>query len=91
MIFVAMSFFLTVRAQKPGTRLRLSDSLLLKNIRLFPSSGKEIFINYVPANYASSCYGFFCRQELRLEKTIKFPLKFRLGDLEYANKLEGKK
>ena len=35
-------------------------------------------------------FGFFCRRELELEKTIRLPLRFRQGSLEYCNRLEGK-
>jgi hypothetical protein len=33
---------------------------------------------------------FFCRQELMVEKSIKVPLRFRVGSLAQCNALEGK-
>jgi len=39
----------------------------------------------------SSCHelGFFCKLDLKLDKRMSLPLRFRLGNLEYVNRLEG--
>lgn len=42
------------------------------------------------ADYYNSTLGFFCKKEIQMEKTLKFPLKFRLGSVAYTDKMEGK-
>lgn len=40
------------------------------------------------------CYedlAFFCRLEVKMEQTLRFPVKFRLGDVAYVDWLEGKR
>ncbi|MBR2649534.1 MAG: hypothetical protein IKD55_11880 [Sediminibacterium sp.] len=48
-------------------------------------------IRLVPADYTVKNWGFFCKKELQLEKATKIPFRFRLGTLDYVNRMEGKK
>lgn len=40
-------------------------------------------------NYFNSL-GFFCKKEVQLEKLIAVPIRFRLGSIDYVDRLEGK-
>ena len=43
-----------------------------------------------PQWYSVDQLPFFCKMEVKMEKAIKFPVKVRLGEVQYVEKMEGK-
>ena len=48
-------------------------------------------VNQVPLAYAYKDLALFCKLEVKMEKVVKMPVKFRLGSVDYVDWLEGKR
>ncbi len=48
-------------------------------------------VSTIPQAYCYQNLAFFCKLEVKWDKVNVAPVRFRLGSLEYANGLEGKK
>jgi len=46
---------------------------------------------YLSPDFYAKQLGFFCRQEIKMDKITKIPFRFRLGSVDQCNWLEGKK
>jgi hypothetical protein len=63
-----------------------STSGINRNLNGFSSTS----VKTMPSTFYYNSIGFFCKKELQIEKTLRFPLKFRLGSVAYTDKMEGK-
>jgi len=76
----------TVQAQLSG------DSVINKKIALMqmPAKSFSLIPTIIPANLSAQHLPFFCDKEYKFEKMTKIPFRFRLGSVEYCDKMEGK-
>ena len=51
---------------------------------------KQQPVKILPPDHYVKGLGSFCKKEIQLEKVTKIPFRFRLGSLDYVNKMEGK-
>jgi hypothetical protein len=62
-------------------------------LRLDNKTQPSLFLPFtlLKPDFSTSNWGFFCRQELKFEKNIKIPFRFRLGSVQQCDRLEGKR
>lgn len=83
---------------KPDNLGRREGSVLLPSATgyaLFPEGppGKKPELRAmpeIPADYSYKNLGIFCKWEVQLEKKARIPVRFRLGEVQYVDRLEGK-
>lgn len=59
--------------------------------KLTSASQTQLTTSAMPRFWCYSELAFFCKLEVKMEKATRFPIKFRIGDVQYVDQLEGKR
>ena len=93
--FIALTVKLLFAATVLNAQITPDSSVHLRPDFLV-SVNKIVFVkqlptqSILPGNYYAKQLPFFCSKELKMEKAVGLPVKFRLGTVEYCDRLEGK-
>jgi len=67
-----------------------TGSLRLKTKPHDQAIPKDITKVEVPRAYSYEHLGMFCKWEVQIERAVGLPVKFRLGEVQYVERMEGK-
>ena len=93
MVFVGSNVFsqplenppIKIQQLSLSKRLTMQINSNLSLPELFPTS-----MQVISPNYYTDRLGYFCKQEIKFEKSTRVPLRFRLGSVADCDRLEGK-
>jgi len=74
--------------KKPGNKLFTNPATISLPVNILPVNTPRPLLS--PGFYAANL-GFFCKQEIKFEKAVKVPFKFRLGSVALCDRMEGKR
>jgi hypothetical protein len=88
MIFVANS----VAAQQNKLQSTTVKAFTpITSLSAFPIPLQNAEKSIIDPHFYVNNLGFFCKKELKFEAATGIPFKFRLGSLQYCDRMEGKK
>ena len=61
-----------------------------KKIASVKTNNASLSFSVIPVNFYTQNFGFFCKKELQMERFTKLPFKFRLGNVQQCDWMEGK-
>ena len=79
---VLLLFLVLLNSLKAASQLNLKRSI--------DTMDKKIYLKVLPRNFYSQHMGFFCKKEVQVQQYTHLPLFFRLGTLEYVDRMEHK-